>query len=137
MPPEAYAAEAWLDWWTRHALQAMLLTVVAELHRGEARSLEGLHRAELEGLAFERDMAKARLQVLQARIEPHFLFNALANVRRLYQTDRAAGREMLDNLMRVLDVALPHMREARSRVGRELALGEAYLACSKSAWGAG
>lgn len=136
MPPEAYA-EVWLVWWTRHALQAMLLTVVAELHRGEARSLEGLHRAELEGLAFERDMAEARLQVLQARIEPHFLFNALANVRRLYQTDRAAGREMLDTLMRVLDVALPHMREARSCVGRELALAEAYLACSKSAWGAG
>jgi len=115
----------------------MLLTVVAELHRGEARNVEGLHRAELEGLAFERDMAEARLQMLQARIEPHFLFNALANVRRLYQADRAAGREMLDNLMRVLDVALPHMREARSCVGRELALAEAYLACSKSAWGAG
>jgi sensor histidine kinase YesM len=126
MPPEVYA-KTWLVWWTRYALQATLLTVVAELHRGEASSLEALHRAEVERLAFERETAVARLQVLQAQIEPHFLFNALANVRRLYQTDRAAGREMLDNLMRLLDVALPHMREARSCVGRELALVEAYL----------
>ena len=126
MPPEVYA-KMWLVWWTRYALQATLLTVVAELHGGEARSLEALHRAELEGLAFERETAEARLQVLQAQVEPHFLFNVLATVRRLYRTDRAAGREMLGNLMRILEVALPHMREARSCLGRELALVEAYL----------
>jgi len=126
MAPELYA-KMWLVWWTRYALQATLLTVVAELHRGETRSLEGLHHAQLEGLAFERETSEARLQVLQAQVEPHFLFNVLANVRRLYRTDRAAGREMLGNLMRILDVALPHMREARSCVGRELELVEAYL----------
>jgi LytS/YehU family sensor histidine kinase len=72
-------------------------------------------------------MAEARLQVLQAQIEPHFLFNTLANVRRLYQTDLAAGRAMLDNLMRYLEVALPHMRAERSTVAGELSLVEAYL----------
>src|SRR5574340_1087484 len=65
--------------------------------------------------------------VLQAQIEPHFLFNTPANVRRLYQTDAAAGRAMLDNLLRYLEVALPRMRDERSTVGGELALVEAYL----------
>jgi LytS/YehU family sensor histidine kinase len=64
---------------------------------------------------------------MQAQIEPHFLFNTLANVRRLYQTDLATGRQMLDNLMRYLEVALPRMRQPHSTVDREIGLVEAYL----------
>jgi LytS/YehU family sensor histidine kinase len=48
-------------------------------------------------------------------------------VRRLYRTDLAAGRRVLDNLMRYLEVALPRMRQQHSTVGREIALAEAYL----------
>jgi hypothetical protein len=113
--------------WVRYALQATLLTIVAEFHRHETRSVEAMHAAEMDRLALDREMAEARLQVLQAQIEPHFLFNTLANVRRLYQTDLAAGRAMLDNLMRYLEVALPHMRAERSTVAGELSLVEAYL----------
>ncbi|HZP65246.1 MAG TPA: histidine kinase, partial [Rudaea sp.] len=65
--------------------------------------------------------------MLQAQIEPHFLFNTLANVRRLYQTSPDDGATMLDNLMRYLAVALPQMREADSTLGREAALTAAYL----------
>ncbi len=111
----------------RYAMQAALLTIVAEFYRFETLSVEAMHRAEIDRLALDREMTEARLQVLQAQIEPHFLFNTLANVRRLYETDLAAGRAMLDNLMRYLEVALPHMRDERSTVGGELALVEAYL----------
>jgi LytS/YehU family sensor histidine kinase len=72
-------------------------------------------------------MAQAHLQVLQAQIEPHFLFNTLANVRRLYEADRDAGHAMLDNLMHYFKVALPQMRGDTSTVEREAALAEAYL----------
>ena len=72
-------------------------------------------------------MAEARLQMLQAQIEPHFLFNTLAHVKRLYRIDPAAGGAMLDNLMHYLAVALPRMRDADSTLGREAALAEAYL----------
>jgi hypothetical protein len=116
-----------LTFWFRYAQQAALLTIVAEFHRRETRSVEAMHQAEIDRLALDREMAEARLQVLQAQIEPHFLFNTLANVRRLYQMDIAAGRTMLDNLMRYLEVALPRMRMDRSTVGRELTLVEAYL----------
>ena len=76
-------------------------------------------------------MDEARLQMLQAQIEPHFLFNTLANVRRLYQTDAAAAESMLDNLMRYLAVALPQMRATDSTLGREAALAESYLAIQR------
>jgi LytS/YehU family sensor histidine kinase len=72
-------------------------------------------------------MIEARLRMLQAQIEPHFLFNTLANVRRLYQTDPTGAESMLDNLMRYFEVALPQMRAGSSTLGREAALTEAYL----------
>jgi len=73
-------------------------------------------------------MDEARLAVLRAQIEPHFLFNTLAIVRRLYQTEPAKAESMLGNLMRYLSVALPQMRAADSTLGREASLTESYLA---------
>jgi Histidine kinase len=116
-----------LRFWTRYAELAGLGTLVVEFYRHETRSVEAMHRAEIDRQALDREMAEARLQVLQAQIEPHFLFNTLANVRRLYQTDAARGRSMLDHLMRYLEVALPRMRENRSTLAGEVTLIESYL----------
>ena len=79
----------------------------------------------------DRDLTEARLQLMQAQIEPHFLFNALANVRRLYQTDAPAARAMLEQLSRYLGAMLPRMRSAQSTLGQELALALAYLHVQK------
>lgn len=113
--------------WPRYAVLGGMLTVVGELYRGQVASIAALQRAEIDRAALEGEMAEARLQVLQAQIEPHFLFNALANVRRLYQKDRAAGGSMLGNLMRYLEVALPRMRDSGSTLGRDAELVEAFL----------
>jgi sensor histidine kinase YesM len=104
-----------------------MLTVVGEFYRREMASIKAMQQAEIDRVAFEREMAEARLQVLQAQIEPHFLFNTLANVRRLYDKDRAAGGKMLENLMRYLEVALPQMRDDESTLGRDAELVEAFL----------
>lgn len=113
--------------WPRYAVLSGMLTVVGEFHRREVASMEAIHRAEIDRAAFERELAEARLQVLQAQIEPHFLFNTLANVRRLYDKDFAAGGRMLENLMRYLEVALPQMRNGESTLGRDSDLVEAFL----------
>jgi signal transduction histidine kinase len=113
--------------WPRYVVLGGMLTVVGEVYRGEAASNAALQRAEIDRAAFEGEMAEAKLQVLQAQVEPHFLFNALANVRRLYQQDRAAGGRMLGNLMRYLEVALPRMRDSDSTLGRDAELVEAFL----------
>jgi signal transduction histidine kinase len=113
--------------WPRYAILGGMLTVVGELYRGEVASTAALQRAEIDRAALEGEMAEARLQVLQAQVEPHFLFNALANVRRLYQKDRVAGGTMLGNLMRYLEIALPRMRDSDSTLGRDAELVEAFL----------
>jgi signal transduction histidine kinase len=113
--------------WPRYALLGGMLTIVGEFYRREVQSLEATQQAEIDRAAFEREMVEARLEVLQAQIEPHFLFNTLANVRRLYEKDAGAGATMLDNLMRYLEVALPRMRESESTLERDAELLEAFL----------
>jgi signal transduction histidine kinase len=113
--------------WPRYAALGGMLTVVAEFYRREAASTRALQRAETDRAAFEREVAEARLQVMQAQVEPHFLFNTLANVRQLYEKDRAAGRRMLESLMRYLEVALPRMRESETTLAREASLVEDFL----------
>ena len=93
-----------------------------------ARSLEA---EALRAIALDRGLAEARLVATQAQIEPHFLFNTLANIRRLYQTDPAVARTMLQQFSRMLGAALPRMRDARSTLGREAALAVAYLSVQK------
>ena len=113
--------------WPRYALLAGMLTAVGEFFRREAASIDATQRADIDRSAFEREITEARLQVLQAQVEPHFLFNTLANVRRLYDQDRAAGRTMLDNLMRYLEVALPRMRHDHSTLRHDSELIDAFL----------
>jgi sensor histidine kinase YesM len=70
---------------------------------------------------------EARLTVLQAQIEPHFLFNTLANVRRLCEVDPERGRRMLGSLLDYLRAALPAMRRSATGLAQEFELVRAYL----------
>jgi len=93
----------------------------------EEEAAARLQAAELARVDLDRDLAEARLQVMQAQVEPHFLFNTLANVRRLFQTDPEAARAMLAHLSHYLSAMLPRMRSAQSTLGQEIALALAYL----------
>jgi len=90
-----------------------------------------LHAEELRRVDLDRELAEARLAVMQAQVEPHFLFNTLANVRRLFRTDPAAARAMLEHLAGYLAALLPRMRSADSTLEHELALANAYLHVQK------
>jgi signal transduction histidine kinase len=83
--------------------------------------------AECRRESLQAQMVEARLSALQAQIEPHFLFNTLANVKRLYETAPARGREMLSSLINYLRAALPTMREPGSTLARELELVRSFL----------
>jgi len=67
------------------------------------------------------------LRLLQAQIEPHFLFNTLANVRRLCRLHPAEGTQMMDSLKRYLRAALPTGRRPDATLADELALVRSYL----------
>ncbi|QPF75586.1 sensor histidine kinase [Roseateles sp. DAIF2] len=101
---------------------ALLLTARAERQTRQqllatARRHETLQAQQLE----------AQLSALNAQIEPHFLFNTLANVKRLYETAPERGRDMLVSLIAYLRAALPSMRRSESTLGQELELVRSYL----------
>jgi signal transduction histidine kinase len=129
------AAELTLAIWPRYVLLGVMLTVAFELHRREMASVILTQQAAADRAAFEREMSECRLRVLQAQIEPHFLFNTLATVRRLYETDHVAGRSMLGNLIRYLEIALPRMRVSETSLGGDAELAQAYLQIQQARMG--
>jgi sensor histidine kinase YesM len=114
-----------------YGLPAAFLVTLGEFHRREVQSVDAMRAAEADRTQLEQQTLQARVKTLEAQIEPHFLFNTLANVRRLYEVDPAAGDAMLDRMMRYLEVALPSMRGERVTLGREADLIEAYLDLQK------
>ena len=118
---------AFIAYWIRYGLLGALFTAVFVYLRDADDSAVRAQEAERDRARFVQRMGEARLKMLQAQIEPHFLFNTLANVRRLYQTAPRDAVTMLDNLMRYFEVALPQMRAVDSTLGGEAELTESYL----------
>ena len=95
--------------------------------RQAAEAATSAHEIELQRIQLDRQMTEARLQWLRAQIEPHFLFNTLANIRQLYRTEPNRGRLMLGNFIAYLRAALPQMRRDETTLKREVDLARAYL----------
>jgi hypothetical protein len=87
-----------------------------------------------QAVAFERERGEmerkaldARLRLLQAQVEPHFLFNTLANVRELVDSGSPQASTVLGNLIAYLRAAVPRLQEPATTMGQELQLVRAYL----------
>jgi sensor histidine kinase YesM len=97
------------------------------LREKNARDRERLMRAEAERHQLEKNILEAKLQLMQAQVEPHFLFNTLANVQHLVETDPPEASRVLDSLIKYLRAALPQMRETTTNLGREIDMARAFL----------
>jgi sensor histidine kinase YesM len=97
------------------------------LREKHARDQARILRAESERHQLEKNILEARLQLMQAQVEPHFLFNTLANVQHLVETDAASASRVLESLIQYLRAALPQMREGATSLGRELDMARAFL----------
>lgn len=106
------------------ALLAMK-ALVGGKKRAEAETLTANAAAERESM--QRQLSETKMQMMQAQVEPHFLFNTLANLKYLMRTEPAAALTMLDHLTDYLHSALPDLRAVSSTVGCELGLAQAYL----------
>jgi len=85
---------------------------------------------QIESLRAERNSADMRLAVLQAQIEPHFLFNTLASVRSLIASEPERAAKTIDALATYLRVALPRLRTTgieEATLGRQIDLCLGYL----------
>ena len=77
---------------------------------------------ELERSQLERKALDARLRLLQAQVEPHFLFNTLANVQALVDAGSPQASSVLKSLIAYLRAAVPRMHEPATTMGQELDL---------------
>ena len=89
--------------------------------------LHYLFAAKAQKLDAERRATEAQLRLLQAQIEPHFLFNTLANVQSLMDHDLPKARRMLASFTDYLRASLGTLRSEHSAVANELDLAQSYL----------
>jgi len=100
--------------------------------QAEVKAAQATETAEAESL--KRQVVEARMAAMQAQVEPHFLFNTLASIDHLIETDPARASTMQKNLIALLRASMPSMREATGNgatglrdLGRELSVIRPYL----------
>lgn len=93
--------------------------------KAEVQAAEAQETADAESL--KRQVVEARMAAMQAQVEPHFLFNTLASIDHLIETDPARASTMQKNLIALLRASMPGMRESETNLGRELAVVRPYL----------
>jgi signal transduction histidine kinase len=108
--------------------------VIKAMYKGriqaEVKAAQAAENAESEAL--KRQVIEARMAAMQAQVEPHFLFNTLASIDHLIETDPPRASQMQKNLIALLRASMPTMREANASgavrdLGRELAVIRPYL----------
>jgi len=109
---------------------SMIIKIMAAgRFKAEAQAVVATEMAESEAL--KRQVVEARMAAMQAQVEPHFLFNTLASIDHLIETDPPRASRMQKNLIALLRASMPTMREANAQatrdLGRELAVIRPYL----------
>jgi sensor histidine kinase YesM len=99
------------------------------------RAESALQQEQLQRVNQEKLLAETRLHALQAQIEPHFIFNTLANVQSLIETDPAAAQRMLESFTRLLRVTLQRSRNGDATFGQEIEVVRAYLSIQQQRLG--
>jgi sensor histidine kinase YesM len=95
--------------------------------RAELMAKEATTKADVAHL--EKRLAEAQIAALQAQIEPHFLFNTLALISQLIETDPPEAARVHAHLIEYLRSTLPQMRAGgKSTLGKQVELSRAYLA---------
>jgi signal transduction histidine kinase len=118
-----------------HAASILLFSVLAGLaatwffwNRGKLAFLQAQAEAEKARVAgIERQAMQAQLQMLQAQIEPHMLFNTLANLQGLIAIDPPRAQLLLEQLIAYLRATLKSSRAAATTLAEEFGLMDAYL----------
>lgn len=119
---------AWRDWFkvddgtnleNAEALTRAIIRRIAERRRSE--------QSAAVQTSTEKELAVAKLSLLHAQVEPHFLYNTLASAQVLTRNDPVRADQMLGNLITYLRHSLPRTGDAPSTLGDELKRTLAYL----------
>ncbi len=119
---------AWVDWFmvddgtnleNAEAITRAITRRISERRKGE--------EANARETATEKELTVAKLSLLHAQVEPHFLYNTLASAQVLTRSDPPRADQMLGNLITYLRHSLPRAEETFSTLGEELERARAYL----------
>ncbi|HEV3240746.1 MAG TPA: histidine kinase [Casimicrobiaceae bacterium] len=93
----------------------------------EARTRAAMLQADADRNLLSKQAIESELKLMQAQVEPHFLFNTLASVQFLAETEPPKASRMLGHLLAYLRAALPQLRSDSTTLGQEVELAQAYL----------
>jgi signal transduction histidine kinase len=99
----------------------------AMLRQRDALARDQAMAFELERSELARQALDARMRLAQAQVQPHFLFNTLANVQALVDAGSPQASKVLGSLIAYLRAAVPRLNESSTTIGQELDLVRAYL----------
>ena len=105
----------------------LLISLMFYVKFRETRAAAALHRLEAERHLLAKQAVEAELKLMQAQVEPHFLFNTLASVQFLTETDPREASRLLGHLISYLRAALPQLRAQSSTLAKEAELAREYL----------
>jgi sensor histidine kinase YesM len=122
----------YISGWIRMSVTALVVggsaVLVYMLTESANESRQQALRFDLERKTLEAQALSARMRAMQARIEPHFLFNTLANVQQLVEQRSPRAAPLLGNLIAYLRAAVPQMRTDVTTLEREFDMARNYLA---------
>jgi LytS/YehU family sensor histidine kinase len=117
-----------LDWASPGTQMTLVLSLLATLFVvGLITALEKAASARVEAEAAQRQAAEHRLRLLEAQLEPHMLFNTLANLRALIAVDAPRAQAMLDHMIAYLRATLGASRTSTHSLAAEFARLDDYL----------
>lgn len=131
MPPGAYWAEFW---------ETLRLSILITLQIGICMEIVGSLRSRLQQKELEHERAlklatEAKLAALQARLHPHFLFNALNSISALIQEDPIRADQLVERMAALLRTSLDSSQECLVPLADELKLVVDYLEIEKARFG--
>ncbi len=104
------------------------LAVYLYIFRQRIFTTEAIIKEEkIKRLSIEKKAAETNLKMLQAQIEPHFLFNTLSNILSLIDTDVKKGKLMMSDFIEYLRASLSKTRSEATTIGQEMATVRSYL----------
>ena len=94
-----------------------------------------IQEERIKRLTSEKQIAEINLRLLQAQIEPHFLFNTLSNILSLLDTEIEKGKSMLIDFTHYLRTSLTRTRDEITTIGQEAEMNRIYLTIFKARMG--
>jgi sensor histidine kinase YesM len=135
-----YFFDIHLDWGTNNlGIQAVIFSIIVgfiifytEITQIRLRYRNFMiHEEKVKRLALEKESILANLRMLQAQIEPHFLFNTLSNILSLIDTKPDKGKLMLMDLTKYLRTSLSRTMPEKTTLSQEISMIESYLHIQK------